>query len=122
MKLILIKFISKIWLEHALRGKCRLHIPLLLIKGLNKTRPVIFLTCVPCFQMILFTGALVELAVLSDAIFNLTSNQLLKLRTARTAWSDSVIRPETSLITESDRRGLIRYLSLFRSFSVNVLP
>ena len=32
---------------------------------------------------------------------------------------DSAIRSETSLITESDR---IRKLSLFRTFSVNVLP
>ena len=37
-------------------------------------------------------------------------NQLLQLCMARTAWSDSVIRSETSLI------------SSFRSFSVNVLP
>ena len=36
------------------------------------------------------------------------SNQLLQLCTARTAWSDSVIRSETSLIAESDRRGPIR--------------
>ena len=35
-------------------------------------------------------------------------NQLLQLCTARTAWSDSVIRSETSLITESDRSGPIR--------------
>ena len=35
-------------------------------------------------------------------------NQLLQLCTARTAWSDSVIRSETSLITESDRSGQIR--------------
>ena len=41
--------------------------------------------------------------------------KLLQLCTARTAWSDLVIRSKTSLITESDRR-------LFRSFSVNVLP
>ena len=53
---------------------------------------------------------------------NINKNQLLQLCTARTAWSDSVIRSETSLITESDRSGPIRYLSLFRSFSVNVLP
>ena len=52
----------------------------------------------------------------------ITLNQLLQLCTARTAWSDSVIRSETSLITESDRGGPIRLLSLFRSFSVNVLP
>ena len=49
-------------------------------------------------------------------------NQLLQLCTARIAWSDSVIRSETSLITESDRSGPIRKVSLFRSFSVNVLP
>ena len=36
------------------------------------------------------------------------SNQLLQPCTARTAWSYSVIRSETSLITESDRRGPIR--------------
>ena len=36
------------------------------------------------------------------------SNQLLQLCTARTAWSDSVIRSKTSLITESDRFGPIR--------------
>ena len=36
------------------------------------------------------------------------TNQLLQLCTARTAWSDSVIRSETSLITESDRSGPIR--------------
>ena len=35
-------------------------------------------------------------------------NQLLQLCMARTAWSDSVIRSETSLITESDPRGPIR--------------
>ena len=35
-------------------------------------------------------------------------NQLLQLCTARTAWSDSVIRSETSLIIESDRSGPIR--------------
>ena len=35
-------------------------------------------------------------------------NQLLQLGTARTAWSDSVIRSETSLFTESDRVGSIR--------------
>ena len=35
-------------------------------------------------------------------------NQLLQLCTARTAWSDSVIRSETNLITESDRSGPIR--------------
>ena len=35
-------------------------------------------------------------------------NQLLRLCTARTAWSDSVIRSETNLITESDRSGPIR--------------
>ena len=35
-------------------------------------------------------------------------NQLLQLCTARTAWSDSVIRSETSLITESDRCDPIR--------------
>ena len=34
--------------------------------------------------------------------------QLLQLCTARTAWSDSVIRSETSSITESDRSGPIR--------------
>ena len=34
--------------------------------------------------------------------------QLLQLCTARTFWSDSVIRSETSLITESDRGGPIR--------------
>ena len=51
-----------------------------------------------------------------------TMNQLLQLCTARTAWSDSVIRSETSLITESDWSGPIRQLSWFRSFSVNVLP
>ena len=38
----------------------------------------------------------------------LTGNQLLQLCTARTAWSDSVIRSETSLITESDQRGPFR--------------
>ena len=36
------------------------------------------------------------------------NNQLLQLCRARTAWSDSVIRSETSLITESDRFGPIR--------------
>ena len=35
-------------------------------------------------------------------------NQLLQLCAARTAWSDSVIRSETSSNTESDQRGLIR--------------
>ena len=35
-------------------------------------------------------------------------NQLLQLCTARTAWCNSVIRSETSFITESDRRGPIR--------------
>ena len=35
-------------------------------------------------------------------------NQLLQLCTARIAWSDSVIRSETSLITESDGSGPIR--------------
>ena len=35
-------------------------------------------------------------------------DQLLQLCTARTAWSDSVIRSETSYITESDRSGPIR--------------
>ena len=35
-------------------------------------------------------------------------NQLLQLCTARTAWSDSVIRSEASSITESDRSGPIR--------------
>ena len=57
-----------------------------------------------------------------NTIITKITNQLLQLCTARTAWSDSVIRSETSLITESDRSGLIRKLSLFRSFSVNVLP
>ena len=31
-------------------------------------------------------------------------NQLLQRCTARTAWSDSLIKSETSLITESDQR------------------
>ena len=35
-------------------------------------------------------------------------NQVLQVCTARTAWSDSVIRSETSSITESDRSGQIR--------------
>ena len=35
-------------------------------------------------------------------------NQLLQLCTARTAWSDSGIRPKTSLSTESDRSGPFR--------------
>ena len=35
-------------------------------------------------------------------------NQLLQLCTARTAWSDSVIRSEISSITESDRIRPIR--------------
>ena len=39
-------------------------------------------------------------------IYNI--NQLLQLCTAPTAWSDSVIRSETSLITISNRRGPIR--------------
>ena len=43
----------------------------------------------PCFRMILL-------------------NQLMQQCTARTTWSDSVIRSETSLITESDRSGPIR--------------
>ena len=37
-----------------------------------------------------------------------TQYQLLQLCTARTACSDSVIRSETNLITESDRSGPIR--------------
>ena len=38
-------------------------------------------------------------------------NQLLQLCTARTAWSDSVIRSETSLITELDR-SVIKLVSV----------
>ena len=45
---------------------------------------------------------------LSFGAENILDNQLLQLCTARTAWSDSVIMSETSLITESDRRGPIR--------------
>ena len=51
-----------------------------------------------------FYGSFNRITVMSD----LLENQLLQLCTARTAWSDSVIRSETSLITESDRRGPIR--------------
>ena len=58
----------------------------------------------------------------STALKHSVINQLLQLCTACTDWSDSVIRSETSSITESDRSGPIRYLRLFRSFSVNVLP
>ena len=36
---------------------------------------------------------------------DILNNQLLQLCTARTAWSDSVIESETSLITEAVRFG-----------------
>ena len=41
-------------------------------------------------------------------VLKMILNQLLQLCTARTAWSDSVMTSETSLITESDRSGPIR--------------
>ena len=47
-------------------------------------------------------------AVGTGKYLKIVRNQLLQLCTARTAWSDSVIRSETSSITESDRSGPIR--------------
>ena len=68
---------------------------------------------------VVYISQLIRFARVSNYVadFN-TRNQLLQLCTARTDWSDSVIRSETSFITESYRIGPTRSDSVIKLVSV----